>query len=53
MQESNESSKQLQQLVEQASLKWLVELVPLIWRLVAAVRLFFRWRDYAPVDGAV
>lgn len=53
MQERNESGKQLQQLIELASPKWLVELVPLIWRLVAAVRLFFQPRDYATVDGPI
>lgn len=53
MQERNEFSRQLQQLIELASPKWLVELVPLIWRLVAAVRLFFQPRDYAAVDGPI
>jgi hypothetical protein len=62
MQQSNESGRQLQQLIELASPKWLielaspkwlVELVPLIWRLVAAVRLFFQPRDYAAVDGPI
>lgn len=53
MQESNESGRQLQQLIELVWPKWLVELVPLIWRLVAAVRLFFRSRDYAAVDGPI
>ncbi len=53
MQKTNESNKQLQQLVELPAPKWLAGLIPLIWRLVAAVRSFFHARDHTPVDGAI
>ena len=53
MQKTNQFNKQLQQLVEVQSPKWLPELVPLIWQLVAAVRSFFHPPDQAPVHGAI
>lgn len=53
MQQSTNYSASLKRLVKVCRPSLLARLIPLLWRVAAAVRLFFRRRGLAPRDGPV